>query len=80
MRRASAKILTGDNELVTQHVCGQVGLDGRHILLGDEITQMSDAALAAVAERTTVFARVSPAQKNRIILALNRHSASLTCP
>jgi P-type Mg2+ transporter len=66
----TVKILTGDNELVTQHVCTQVGLDGRNILLGDEIAQMSDAALAAVAERTTVFARVSPAQKNRIILAL----------
>src|SRR5262252_2506161 len=66
----TVKILTGDNELVTQHVCTQVGLEGRNILLGDEIAQMSDAALAAVAERTTVFARVSPAQKNRIILAL----------
>jgi P-type Mg2+ transporter len=66
----TVKILTGDNELVTQHVCRQVGLDGRNILLGDEIAQMSEAALAAVAERTTVFARVSPAQKNRIILAL----------
>jgi P-type Mg2+ transporter len=70
----TVKILTGDNELVTQHVCTQVGLDGHSILLGDEIAQMSDAALAAVAERTTVFARVSPAQKNRIILALkSRH-------
>src|SRR5882724_4822985 len=66
----TVKILTGDNELVTQHVCTQVGLDGRQILLGDEVTQLSDTALAAVAERTTVFARVSPAQKNRIILAL----------
>jgi Mg2+-importing ATPase len=66
----TVKVLTGDNELVTQHVCTQVGLDGRNIILGDEIAQMSEAALAAVAERTTVFARVSPAQKNRIILAL----------
>jgi Mg2+-importing ATPase len=66
----TVKILTGDNELVTQHVCTEVGLDGRALLLGDDIAQMSDTALAAVAERTTVFARVSPAQKNRIILAL----------
>jgi Mg2+-importing ATPase len=64
------KILTGDNELVTQHVCTQVGLDGRQILLGDEVAQLSDTALAAVAERTTVFPRVSAAQKNRMILAL----------
>src|SRR5262249_34599146 len=66
----TVKILTGDNELVTQHVCAQVGLDVRSLLLGDQIAQMSDTVLAAVAERTTVFARVSPAQKNRIILAL----------
>jgi Mg2+-importing ATPase len=64
------KILTGDNELVAQHVCGQVGLDGARIVGGDEIERMTDGALAAVAEQTTVFARVSPAQKNRIILAL----------
>src|SRR2546427_463098 len=64
------KILTGDNELVAQHVCGQVGLDSARIVGGDEIERMTDSALAAVAEHTTVFARVSPAQKNRIILAL----------
>src|SRR6266568_5038494 len=64
------KILTGDNELVAQHVCGQVGLDSARIVGGDEIERMTDSALAAVAEHTTVFARVSPAQKTRIILAL----------
>jgi P-type Mg2+ transporter len=64
------KILTGDNELVAQHVCGQVGLDSVRIVGGEEIERMTDSALAAVAERTTVFARVSPAQKTRIILAL----------
>ena len=64
------KILTGDNELVAQHVCGQVGLDSARIVGGDEIERMTDSALAAVAERATVFARVSPAQKTRIILAL----------
>src|SRR5262249_25613104 len=59
-----------DNELVTQHVCSQVGLNAGRVVLGDELERMSDAALAHVAEQTTVFARVSPAQKNRIILAL----------
>jgi Mg2+-importing ATPase len=68
------KILTGDNELVAQHVCRQVGVDSARILGGDEIERMTDSALAAVAEHTAVFARVSPAQKNRIILALkSRH-------
>jgi P-type Mg2+ transporter len=64
------KILTGDSELVAQHVCGQVGLDSVRIVGGDEIERMTDSALAAVAEHTTVFARVSPSHKTRIILAL----------
>jgi Mg2+-importing ATPase len=68
------KILTGDNELVTQHICAQVGLDGGRIILGDELERMTDPALAHVVEQTSVFARVSPAQKNRIILALKNRS------
>ena len=64
------KIITGDNELVTAHVCAQVGLDAGKIILGDEIEPMTDAALQAVAEERSVFARASPAQKNRILLAL----------
>jgi len=68
------KILTGDNELVTEHICSQVGLDPGRIILGDELEKMSDPALAHIAEQTSVFARVSPAQKNRIILALKTRS------
>lgn len=68
------KILTGDNELVTQHICSQVGLDSERIILGDELEGMTDPALAHVVEQTSVFARVSPAQKNRIILALKNRS------
>jgi Mg2+-importing ATPase len=68
------KILTGDNELVTQHVCSQVGLDVGRIILGEELERMTDPALAHVVEQTSVFARVSPAQKNRIILALKHRS------
>ena len=64
------KILTGDNDLVARHICEQVGLDGGRIVLGDELDEMSDTALQHVAEATSVFARVSPAQKNRIMLAL----------
>jgi Mg2+-importing ATPase len=68
------KILTGDNELVTQHICSQVGLDSGRIMLGDELEKTSDTALAHIVEQTSVFARVSPAQKNRIILALKNRS------
>src|SRR5207247_6142986 len=57
------KILTGDNELVAQHLCGQVGLDSARIVGGDQIERVTDSALAAVAEQTTVFARVSPRRK-----------------
>ena len=64
------KILTGDNELVTRHVCEQVGLKSGRIVLGDEMDKMSDAALGHVAEAENIFARVSPRQKNRILLAL----------
>jgi P-type Mg2+ transporter len=64
------KIVTGDNEMVTRYVCERVGLNAQAIVLGDEIESMTDPALGYIAEKTTVFARVSPAQKNRIILAL----------
>ena len=68
------KILTGDNELVTQHICAQVGLDSGRIVLGTELEKTSDPALAHIVEQTSVFARVSPVQKNRIILALKNRS------
>jgi len=68
------KILTGDNELVTQHICSQVELDSGRIVLGTELDKISDPALAHIVEQTSVFARVSPAQKNRIILALKNRS------
>jgi P-type Mg2+ transporter len=64
------KILTGDNELVARHICGQVGIENPTIVLGEELERTSDTALAHIAEETTVFARVSPMQKLRIIHAL----------
>jgi len=64
------KIITGDSDLVTTQVCTQVGLDPGKIVLGEEIEKMTDPALQVVAEETTVFARASPAQKNRILMAL----------
>ncbi len=66
------KIITGDGDLVTAHVCRLVGLDPGKVVLGDELDRISDAALGPVAESTTIFARVSPAQKNRILVALKR--------
>ena len=67
------KILTGDNEKVTQAICEKVGLDVEHILLGADIDQMTDQELAEVVEKVTVFAKLSPDQKARIILQLKRN-------
>ncbi len=68
----SVKIMTGDNELVTAAICRQVGLEQAAIVLGADLDRSSDEALGALAEATTVFARVSPEQKNRVMRALQR--------
>jgi len=64
------KILTGDNDIVTANICKQVGLSVNRILLGPEIEQMDDVHLAEAAEAITVFAKLSPTHKERIIRAL----------
>ncbi|HZZ72252.1 MAG TPA: magnesium-translocating P-type ATPase, partial [Pirellulales bacterium] len=66
----TVKVLTGDNALVTRKVCGDVGLATDHLLTGQEVEAMSDAQLAEAAEQTVLFARLSPAHKQRIIKAL----------
>ena len=64
------KILTGDNDLISRKVCGDVGLLPDPMLLGDDVEKMSDAELADAAEKTTLFARLSPAHKQRIVRVL----------
>ena len=66
------KVVTGDNEWVTQHVCREVGLPVQALLTGPDLDRLDDDALAARVEATTVFCRVNPLQKNRVILALKR--------
>ncbi|MBZ5527613.1 MAG: magnesium-translocating P-type ATPase [Acidobacteriia bacterium] len=68
------KILTGDNELVARHVCKQLGIADPPTMLGEELERTSDAAIGHVAEQTMLFARISPTQKHRIILALKHRS------
>lgn len=68
----AVKIVTGDNELVTQHVCAKLGLPVTGVLTGAGIDQLDDHALQVQAEKANLFCRVSPAQKNRIILALKQ--------
>jgi Mg2+-importing ATPase len=66
------KIISGDNDLVTAHVCRAVGILTEGLLVGEDIEKMSDPALAYNVERVHVFARMSPAQKNRVLHALQR--------
>ncbi len=71
----TVKVLTGDNDLVTRKVCREVGLNADDILLGNKVEGMNDDELAEAVETTHIFARLSPAQKQRIIRALqhNKH-------
>ena len=66
----AVKVLTGDNELVTCKVCHEVGLPTDVMLLGGQVETMTDEQLGEAAEKTTVFARLSPAHKQRVIKAL----------
>jgi P-type Mg2+ transporter len=67
------KVISGDNDRVTGHVCSEVGLDPGRIITGEDLERMTDPALGVVSEETRVFARISPAQKNRILLALKHN-------
>ena len=67
------KILTGDNEKVTCAICGQVGLPADRVLLGSEMDALGDEELACRAETVSVFAKLSPAQKARIIQLLRKN-------
>jgi Mg2+-importing ATPase len=69
----SVKILTGDNDFVTKCVCKQVGLKVDKMLLGADVEDMEDAVLSRAVEDATVFAKLSPQQKARIIGALRQN-------
>jgi Mg2+-importing ATPase len=64
------KILTGDNEIITAYICKQVGMPVEHILLGSQIEAMGEAELSEAIDATSVFAKLAPAHKERIIRAL----------
>ena len=67
------KVISGDNDRVTAHICSEVGIDAGRIVTGDDLEKMTDPALQRTVEDARVFARVSPAQKNRILLALKHN-------
>ena len=66
----TVKVLTGDNEPVTRHVCSQVGLATDKVLLGAQIEALGDDALKAIVEEHNVFAKLTPLHKERIVRAL----------
>ena len=68
----TVKILTGDSELVAAKVCREVGLDVGELVTGHQIEKMGDDELAALAKHTTLFARLTPMHKERIVTLLRR--------
>ena len=73
----TVKVCTGDNPLVAEKVCADLGLVSGGTLTGAQLASMDDDALAAAAERITVFARVSPEQKARLVRLLRREGRSV---
>ncbi len=65
----TVKIITGDNGQVAAHLCGEVGLDPGTVVTGRELEELEDDALVALLPKTTIFARITPEQKSRIIRA-----------
>jgi Mg2+-importing ATPase len=70
----TVKVLTGDNQAVACNVCRHVGLPVEQVLLGGEIDTMSDEMLAARVESVSIFAKLAPRQKARVIQALQSKS------
>ena len=64
------KVLTGDNEIVTKKICKDVGIPINHILLGNEMSTISDEELTARIDEISIFAKLSPAQKSRVVKVL----------
>jgi len=67
------KILTGDNPIVTKTIAEEVGIDAEEVLLGEDADAMDDAQLEEAAEKTNVFARLTPENKTRIVSLLSKH-------
>ena len=69
------KILSGDNERITRHICGQIGMLVTGVLTGHDLARMSEDALRARLPDVNIFCRVTPQQKERVLLALKRTGA-----
>ena len=67
------KILTGDNDKVTKHICDQVGINSETIVFGSQIEEMNDEELNNIVEKSNIFVKLAPSHKDRIIKALQRN-------
>lgn len=67
------KVLTGDNELVTKKICNEVGLDVKGLITGPQIELLTDRELQSIVKSNTIFARLSPLQKEKIIRAIHKN-------
>ena len=68
----AVKVLTGDNEQVARHLCGELGFDPGKVLTGTELEALTDEALIGRLGEARLFCRVTPQQKLRVIMALKR--------
>ena len=66
----ATKVLTGDSPRVAAHVCRAIGIDAEHVLTGVDVEAMNDGELADAVQRTNIFAKLSPAQKARVVRTL----------
>lgn len=66
----TTKVLTGDSPRVAAHVCRAIGIDAEHVLTGVDVEAMNDGELADAVQRTNIFAKLSPAQKARVVRTL----------
>ena len=66
----ATKVLTGDSPRVAAHVCRAIGIDAEHVLTGVDVEAMNDVELADAVQRTNIFAKLSPAQKARVVRTL----------
>ena len=74
------KIITGDNELVTQHVCREVGMPITRLVLGNSLDGLSEQELKNTVNEANVFARVDPEQKLKIIQTLSSGYFQISFP
>jgi Mg2+-importing ATPase len=67
------KVLTGDNELVAKKICGDIGIDVKGLVTGEQVEKMTDEQLQETVKTASVFARLSPLQKEKVVRALHKN-------